>query len=135
MKALILAGALATIASAATAQAVGPNSAPARGSAQRAAIMSAVRPAAEAEFGRPVEFVVRCVQVERGWALVMATPQRPGGRAIPVPQSDFRDGNTVTAVLRFQRGRWVMTGHAIGATDVWYDGQVPRSLQQRPCNR
>jgi hypothetical protein len=121
-------------ASIATAQTGDPNSNPGRGTAQRTAIMNAARPAAEAEFGRPVEFVVSCVQVERGWAVLMATPQRPGGRAIPAPRSDFRDGNTVTAVLRFQNGRWRLMDHRIGATDMWWDGMVPRSLAQRPCN-
>jgi hypothetical protein len=134
MRKILVFALVAITASVAAAQTGNPNSPAARGTAQRAAIMNAARPAAEAAFGRPVEFVVNCVQVERGWALINATPQRPGGRAIPAPQSDFRDGNTLTGVLRFQRGRWVMTGHAFGATDVWYDGQVPRSLQRQPCS-
>ena len=111
---------------------------PVRGSAQRIAILNAIRPAVEAELGPPVEFVVTCLQVENGWALVNAQPQRRGGRPIdPHVLSDweYRDGLTVTAVLRFQHRRWNVTGHAIGATDVWYDGQVPRSLQRQPCSR
>jgi hypothetical protein len=132
MKFAIVAAALALSSTVAVAQTSASSGRAAQ--AHRAAIMNAARPAAEAEFGRPIEFVVSCLQVERGWAVLMATPQRPGGRAIPAPRSDFRDGNTLTAVLRFQNGRWQLIDHRIGATDMWWDGMVPRSLTQRTCN-
>ena len=105
-------------------------------SAQRAAILNAIRPAVELELGRNVEFVPSCVQVWKGWALVAAEPQRQGGRKIDrriLPDWDNRDGLTVTALLQFRYGRWNLVGHAIGATDVWYDGQAPRPLMRSPC--
>jgi hypothetical protein len=105
-------------------------------SAQRVAILNAIRPAAELELGRNIEFVPSCVQVWKGWALVAAEPQRKGGRKIDrriLPDWDNRDGLTVTALLRFRYGRWNLVGHAIGATDVWYDGQAPRPLMRSAC--
>jgi hypothetical protein len=122
--------------SAAMAQSVGATTAPARGTAQRNAILNTIRPAVEADLRGRVEFTVTCLQVENGWALANLEPQRPGGRPIEegtLPDSDFRDGLTVTAILRFQNRRWRLVDHAIGATDVWYEGQVPRSLTRARC--
>lgn len=107
------------------------DAAPRAGSAQRAAIMDAMRPAVEREIGHSVEFVVDTAEVRDGWALVLAQPQRPGGGAIDDSNlTEERDGNTVSAILRFQNGGWSLVDHAIGATDVWYCGLQgpPRSL-------
>lgn len=109
---------------------------PAPGSAQRAAIMDALRPAIERKLGGQVEFVVRRAAVRDGWALVIADPQRPGGgridpkRHFPNEVIEFMDGLTVNGILRFSGGGWTMVDHAIGPTDVWYCGVEgpPRSL-------
>ena len=103
--------------------------APAR-SAQRRAILDALRPAVAARLGGDVEFVVSSIQVRQGWAVVIAEPQRRGGAAIdgaayfPADDWDFMDGLTTTAVLSFRNGGWQLVDHAIGATDVWYCGDV-----------
>jgi hypothetical protein len=88
-------------------------------------VLDALRPAVEAKLGRDVEFVVHAFRAEKGWAFVMADPRRRGGRPIDGRRyfgEDFgnMDGLTVTAVLRFAKGRWHLVDHAIGATDVWY---------------
>ena len=127
--------ALLSFASAAFAQ-VNAEAPPRAHSAQRVAILNAVRPAVELELGRPIEFVPTCVQVWKGWALVAAVPQRKGGKKIDpriLPDWDNRDGLDVTALLQFRYGRWNLVGHAIGATDVWYDGRAPRALMRSPC--
>jgi hypothetical protein len=123
----------ASTAAAAQVSAVAP---PRAHSAQRIAILNAIRPAVELELRGNVEFVPICVQVWKGWALVAAEPQRKGGRKIDrriLPDWDNRDGLTVTALLQFRYGRWNLVGHAIGATDVWYDGQAPRPLMRSRC--
>jgi hypothetical protein len=109
---------------------------PLAGSAQRAAIMNALRPTIERKLGSPVEFVVNRVSVEDGWALVIADPQRPGGgrinprRHFPHEVIEFMDGLTINAILRFGGGGWTLVDHAIGPTDVWYCGVEgpPKSL-------
>ena len=109
---------------------------PLSGSAQRAAIMNALRPTIERKLGSPVEFVVNRISVEEGWALVIADPQRPGGgrinprRHFPHEVIEFMDGLTVNAILRFSGGGWTLVDHAIGPTDVWYCGVEgpPKSL-------
>lgn len=103
--------------------------APAPGTPQRRAILDALRPAVEAELG-PTEFVVNRISVRRGWAFVLAQPQRPGGARIRIPEH-LREqyeigGLEVTAVLQFRYSRWNLVRHSIGATDVWYCGLFPR---------
>lgn len=105
-------------------------------SAQRRAILDALRPAVERKLGPNVEFMVQRLEVRQGWALVIADPIRRGGRRIIARQHfsaeelDRMDGITVNAVLRFRGGRWWLVDHAIGPTDVWYCGVQgpPREL-------
>ncbi len=105
--------------------------------AQRRAILDALRPPIERRLGGPVEFVVRRIGVQNGWALVIADPQRPGGgridarRYFSADDLETMDGLTVNGVLRFSGGRWCLVDHAIGPTDVWYCDPAlgaPRSL-------
>lgn len=126
---------LLMVAAGAAAQ-VSPGAPPRVGTPQRAAILNAIRPAVELELGPDVEFVPSCVQVWNGWALVNAEPRRRGGRPIDpsvLDDWDNRDGVTVTALLRFRYQRWNLVGHAIGATDVWYDGRAPRQVMRSRC--
>ena len=100
------------------------------GSPQRRAILDALRPPVERALGGPVEFVVSRLDVRQGWALVFADPQRPGGGRIDGrrhfgAEFDNMDGLGISAILRFQNGRWRLVDHAIGATDAWYCGTPP----------
>jgi hypothetical protein len=114
------------------AQGISATASPTEGSAQRRAILDAIRPGVEAQIGPNVEFVVRRLRVVRGWALMIADPQRRGGRPIDghryFPHFDEMGGLMVTAVLRFQRGRWRVVEQAIGATDVWFCDMGPPGL-------
>jgi len=107
------------------------------GSPMRRAILDAVRPPVERTLGGPVEFVVRTLRVQGGWALVIADPQRPGGgridarRYFSADDIEVMDGLTVNAIVRLRGGRWRLVDHAIGPGDVWYCDPAlgaPRSL-------
>jgi hypothetical protein len=99
---------------------------PAKGSAERAAIMDTLRPAVEAEMRGPVEFVVTTIRVTPNWAFVQVEPQRPGGGVIDpeetgfAGESDMMDGLTVYGLMGFQAGRWNLIDHMVGPTDVGY---------------
>jgi hypothetical protein len=100
---------------------------PAAGSAERKAILDALRPSVEARIGPNVEFVVSILNVEGNWAFVHAEPRRKGGKQIDgrayFPHEwDDMDGITSTAILRYQNKRWNLVESAIGATDAWYCG-------------
>jgi len=114
-------------------------SAPAgQGTAQRAAILAALRPAIENRLGPNVEFVVSRIVVSNGWALVVADPQRRGGgridpsRHFAADDLEFMDGITVNGVLRNTGRGWTLVDHAIGPTDVWYCGV--RGIPRRAFN-
>jgi hypothetical protein len=99
---------------------------PAKGSAERVAIMDTLRPAVEAEMRGPVEFVVTTIRVTPNWAFVQVEPQRPGGGVIDPEQTgfagetDMMDGLTVYGLMGFQAGRWNLIDHMVGPTDVGY---------------
>jgi len=130
--ALVVAATMVGAPEAALAQRVSASAPAAPGSAQRRAILDALRPAVEAQIGPNVEFVVREIRVVRGWAFVMAEPQRRGGGAIDghlyFPYFDEMGGLTVTALLRYQYRRWNLVEQAIGATDVWFCDRGPPGL-------
>lgn len=101
---------------------------PARGSADRAALMDAIRPTVHSDLGFPVEFVIDAARVDGLAAFVMVRPQHPGGRKISFaetllsPESaDFIDTSLATqALLRRINSGWSVAAIAIGATDVWW---------------
>ncbi len=61
---------------------------PGPGSAERAAIMNALRPRYEEAFGPPIAFKVETLRVAAGFAFVVVHPQRPNGA--PIQQSAWR---------------------------------------------
>lgn len=103
---------------------------PARGSADRSAMMDAIRPHAEWKLGAPVEFVVRELRVQGSAGLAIVDPQRPGGGRIdpyrtPMATRDgedpgYMDGLRIYALLWREDRTWVMVHWAIGPTDVWF---------------
>nr|WP_314525907.1 hypothetical protein [uncultured Brevundimonas sp.] len=93
------------------------------GAGERRAILNALRSVVARELGGSVEFVVTQIRVIGPHAFVIVTPQRPGGRAIPQPSLDM-DGVRTEAILAKRKGRWVVTRHGIGATDVWYADEI-----------
>jgi len=100
---------------------------PARGSAERRALMDAVRPHVENMLGAPLEFVVGRLRREGNVAFAMLSPQRPGGGRIDLSRSPvvLRDGyypdNTDVQVLYRRSGTtWVAVHWSVGATDVWF---------------
>jgi hypothetical protein len=103
------------------------------GSAQRRAILDALRPTVARELRSPVEFVVLRLTVENGWAALIVHPQRPGGGVIDgshLPYFEDRDGLDIYAIMRFSEGRWQLRDHVIGPTDIWWCGMygLPTSL-------
>ena len=103
---------------------------PARGSADRAALMDALRPHAVWQLGGPVEFVIDTLRVEGRFGFAMVQPQRPGGVGIDLAHSpmglrdpeivDYMDGTTMQALYEKSGETWVAVHWAIGATDAWF---------------
>lgn len=101
---------------------------PERGSAERSAILDAVRVPVEKELGPRVVFVVRTLRMGEGWAFLSAEPQRPSGAPIDYRLTPYAEdvaadvfGGEVAALLRWEDGAWVLRAYSLGHTDVVWD--------------
>ncbi|MEO1281506.1 MAG: hypothetical protein AAFV69_07220 [Pseudomonadota bacterium] len=101
---------------------------PERGSAERSAIMDAIRVPVEKELGPRVVFVVDQLRVGEGWAFLSGRPQRPSGAPIDyrlTPYAEdhaaglFDDG--LAALLQIDDGVWTVRALSIGHTDVIWE--------------
>lgn len=103
---------------------------PARGSAERRALMDAIRPNAESVLGAPVEFVVGTLRVSGDVAFAMLRAQRPGGAAIDIRTTpvfaqglydpEGGDPRDIEALFVRQGNRWVVADWGSASTDVWW---------------
>jgi hypothetical protein len=102
---------------------------PKAGSAERKAIMDALRVPVERDVHQSVIFVVTKLNVERGFAFVITQPQRPNGKRIDYRHTKYADAqesgafdDQAIALLKKRGSRWRVLVYNIGATDVvWED--------------
>ena len=102
---------------------------PGPGSAERKAVLDALRVPVEKELKRKVVFKVEALKLLGGWAFARGVPQQPGGKAMDYrgtryeqqeETGAFDDG--FSALLRLRAGKWTVVAYNIGATDVvWID--------------
>ena len=102
---------------------------PAKGSAERAAILSALRVPVERELKQKIQFSIENFKVQGNWAFLSGDPQNMNGgrpdyrgtryqRAINADMFD----NNFFALLKKTGGKWKVVTRAIGCTDVCYAG-------------
>ncbi|SFJ72680.1 hypothetical protein [Celeribacter neptunius] len=109
---------------------------PARGTAERARLMNAMRPLVEWHLGAPVEFVVHELRATSDHAFAIVSPQRPGGGEIDIDTTpmvrDLGDdpwyfkevgGLDFIALMIREGDQWGIVEYSIGATDVWFGAQ------------
>jgi hypothetical protein len=98
---------------------------PKAGSAERKAIMDALRNPVEKELGKKVVFKVEHLKVLDGWAFMRGLPQQPDGKAVDyrdtpyqerIQDGTFDDG--ICALLKKQGDKWRVLIFQIGSTDV-----------------
>jgi hypothetical protein len=96
-----------------------------KGSAERKAILDALRPRVEKDLKQPITFVVNHLKMQGTWAFVSGAPQTPtGGR--PSLKGTAWQGSEDTfddnffALMRKAGGKWRVVAHALGCTDVCY---------------
>lgn len=104
---------------------------PAPGSALRAELLDAARPAFEKDVGGGIEFVVKRLNVMGDWAFGNVRLQRPGGAAIDWSNtqyaSDFKQGMFDPGgsfFLLHRSGGWRLVEFSTGPTDLVWDGWV-----------
>jgi len=101
--------------------------APAVGSAERQAIMGAVRAPVEKDLNQDVKFLVKKFAVCGNWAFLEALPQKPNGKPVNWALSSYAEdaaagmcGFHVDALLIKKGARWMVRYYEICATDVPY---------------
>jgi hypothetical protein len=98
---------------------------PERGSAERTAILNALRVPVERDLKQKIVFVTDTFNVQGSWAFVSGVPQTPDGDAPSLNgtkfegEADFWDNNFF-GLLRKTSGKWRVTTYALGCTDVCY---------------
>ncbi len=111
---------------------------PERNSAERAAILNALRVPVERDLKQKIVFVVGRISVQMGWAFVSGEPQtatgtRPNLKGTAWEAMPDLFDNNFFGLLRKQRGKWRVVIHALGCTDVcyldwWQTHKAPRDI-------
>jgi len=98
---------------------------PEAGSAERTAIMDALRVPAMKDLGRPVIFKVLKLRVVGDWAYAHVEPTMPDGSEIDYSKTRFKEQKDVgmfdpqgEALLRRKGDQWKVLEWVFGATDV-----------------
>ncbi len=97
---------------------------PAPGSADRKAIMDALRPRFEKQIGKPIVFKVTTLRVLKGWAYWMGEPLRAPGKPVDWKKTKFKEDfeqgvmDSLSLALLQKTGKtWKVVELAIGPTD------------------
>ncbi len=100
---------------------------PEKGSAERKAILDALRIPVERELKQKIVFSAENFNVAGNWAFLSGDPQSPDGgqpdyRGTPYQEAKDADmfDNNFFALLRKTGGKWKVVHYAIGCTDVCY---------------
>lgn len=113
---------------------------PEKGSAERTAIMNALRTPVEKELKQKIQFSVNEFKTNGTWAFINGDPQsqsggRPNYKGTPYQQAINEDmfDNNFQAVLKKTGGRWKVVKYLIGCTDVcyatwWKDYKAPKAI-------
>jgi hypothetical protein len=102
---------------------------PTVGSAERKALLDALRCSVQQEIKTPVVFKVDHMKVQDGWAFIRGVPQQPSGKPLSYSGTRYKTAieegffdDWFCALLQKQQGKWKVVTYEIGATDVPYLG-------------
>ena len=111
---------------------------PEKNSAERTAILNALRVPVEKDLKQKIIFVVGRISVQKGWAFVSGEPQTATGTRPNLKGTAWEDtpdlfDDNFFGLLRKQRGKWRVVTHALGCTDVcyldwWQMHKAPRDI-------
>lgn len=114
---------------------------PEKGSAERAAILNALRVPVEKELKQKITFNVETFNVQGNWAFLSGEPLNADGNGRPnyknTPYAEAVEAgafdNNYFALLKKTGGKWKVVSYAIGCTDVcyagwWKDYKAPKAV-------
>lgn len=100
---------------------------PTRGSAERTAILEALRVPVEKQLKQKIVFVTQHFFVQGNWAYVGGVPKTPAGKRPDVRNTVYREDekngvfdDNFSGLLRKTVGKWRVVTFALGCTDVCY---------------
>jgi hypothetical protein len=100
---------------------------PEKGSAERTAILDALRVPVEKELKQKIQFSVDSFRSNGSWAFLSGTPQNSSGGKLNYRNTRYREAvqsgafdDNFFALLRKTGGKWRVVTYAIGCTDVCY---------------
>ncbi|MBL8536448.1 MAG: hypothetical protein JNM59_03500 [Hyphomonadaceae bacterium] len=94
------------------------------------AVLAGLTPTITTEIGAPVQLQATVVNVQDGWAYVVAQPRNPDGSAIDWTTTNLASryengvmdtGGGVHALLKNESGTWTVVEHVIAPTDVAWE--------------
>ena len=101
---------------------------PEKGSAERTAILNALRVPVEKELKQKIQFAAATFNVQGNWAFVSGEPQNMAGGEPDYKNTEHQEAidagafdNNFSALLKKTGGKWKVVTHAIGCTDVCYE--------------
>jgi hypothetical protein len=113
---------------------------PEKGSAERTAILNALRAPVERELKQKVSFNIENFNVQGAWAFLSGEPQSANGgppNYKNTPYAEAKDSgafdNNFFALLKKTGGKWKVVRYAIGCTDVcyadwWKTSKAPKAI-------
>ena len=113
---------------------------PPKGSAERAAILNALRIPVEKELKQKIQFSVQQFKSNGIWAFVGGDPQSASGGKPNYKGTGYQEAidadmfdNNFFALLKKTGGKWRVITRAIGCTDVcyatwWKDHKAPKGI-------
>lgn len=101
----------------------------AKDSAERKAILNALRVPVEKELKQKIQFSIQTIKVQGVWAFVNGKPQNSSGGEPNYKNTPYQEAidsgafdNNFQALLKKTGGRWKVITYAIGCTDVCWLG-------------
>jgi hypothetical protein len=113
---------------------------PEKGSAERSAILDALRVPVERELKQKVVFAAENFNVQGNWAFLSGQPQTPSGGQPNYKGTSYQNAikagmfdNNFFALLKRTGGKWKVIQYQIGCTDVCYlpwqkDYKAPKAI-------
>ncbi|MBS1797802.1 MAG: hypothetical protein JSS81_28530 [Acidobacteria bacterium] len=113
---------------------------PEKGSAERTAILNALRAPVEKELKQPISFNVEKFNVSGVWAFLSGDPQNPSGGRPNYKKTPYQSAidadafdNNFFALLKKTGGKWKVVRYEIGCTDVcyatwWKEYKAPKAI-------
>jgi hypothetical protein len=101
---------------------------PRKGSAERTAILNALRAPVQKDLKAKVQFKVDHLKMKGAWAFLRGVPQTSKGGKVDYSKTKYKGAidagafdDGICALLKKQNGEWKVVTYVIGATDVAYE--------------